>query len=319
MEKTYDQDLQRRLEGYITASGISQAKLAPKIGISQTALSQYRRSMYDKGDIAALESKLAEFLRIEESAQQQAAKAAPYLPVLEYIPTSISEDVYKAIEYCQIERGMVILHGDAGIGKTKGAEKFIKDHPSAAIYVQATPASGTLGNMLKLLARALKVPESRNKLELILAIRERLEGTNKVIIIDEAQHLKLNALEEIRTLSDPNSLTGQRGTGICLIGNTQVYTRMLGKQEAQFAQLFSRIRMNCRYSTKKITTKDVAALFPRLAEDGAKKELGLLHSVCQSKWGVRGAVNLYNNAVNNSDISYDGLYGMVRKMGIGLV
>lgn len=318
MERTYNQELQKRLEQYIVDNPISQAKLAPKIGVSQTALSCWRRNQYE-GDIGALERKISEFLKVEENTQQQAAKAAPYQPVLEYIPTSISEDVYEAITYCQIERGMVILHGDAGIGKTKGAEKFVKENPTAAVYIQATPASGTLSNILKLLARALRVPESRNKLELLLSIREKLEGTNRVIIIDEAQHLKLNALEEIRTLSDPNSLTGQRGTGICLIGNTEVYSRMIGKQEAQFAQLFSRIRMNRRYSTKKVLSKDVAALFPKLAEQGAKEELKFLHSVSQSKWGIRGAVNLYNNAVNNADISYKGLYGMARQMGIGLI
>ena len=244
MSKVYNPALQERLEEYLRTSGISQAKLAPKVGISQTALSQYRRSKYDNGDIAELERKLAEFFRTEEAVEAAAVKAAPYRPTVDYIPTSISEDVYKAIQYCQIERGMVILHGDAGIGKTKGAERFIRENPTAAVYIQATPSSGTLGNILKLLARALRVPETRNKLELQLAIREKLEGTNRVIIIDEAQHLKLNALEEIRTLSDPNSLTGQRGTGICLIGNTEVYSRMVGKQEAQFAQLFSRIRMN---------------------------------------------------------------------------
>lgn len=225
MSKVYNPALQERLESYLANSGISQAKLAPKVGISQTALSQYRRSKYDNGDIAELERKLEEFFRTEEAVEAAAVKAAPYRPTLDYIPTSISEDVYKAIQYCQIERGMVILHGDAGIGKTKGAERFIRENPNAAVYIQATPSSGTLGNILKLLARALRVPETRNKLELQLAIRDKLEGTNKVIIIDEAQHLKLNALEEIRTLSDPNSLTGQRGTGICLIGNTEVYDR----------------------------------------------------------------------------------------------
>ncbi len=319
MSKVYNPALQERLENYLATSGISQAKLAPKVGISQTALSQYRRSKYDNGDIAELERKLEEFFRTEEAVEAAAVKAAPYRPTLDYIPTSISEDVYKAIQYCQIERGMVILHGDAGIGKTKGAERFIRENPTAAVYIQATPSSGTLGNILKLLARALRVPETRNKLELQLAIREKLEGTNRVIIIDEAQHLKLNALEEIRTLSDPNSLTGQRGTGICLIGNTEVYSRMVGKQEAQFAQLFSRIRMNRYYSTRKVTLGDVKALFPKLAEEGQKKELDFLHGISQSKWGIRGAVNVYNNAVNNEDISYEGLYGMARNMGIGLV
>lgn len=64
-------------------------------------------------------------------------------------------------------------------------------------------------------------------MELTLAIREKLEGTNKVIIIDEAQHLQLRSLEEIRTWADANPITGQQGVGIALIGNTEVYTRMV--------------------------------------------------------------------------------------------
>ena len=60
-------------------------------------------------------------------------------------------------------------------------------------------------------------------------------------------------------------------------------------------------------------------LVPKLAEEGRKKELNFLHGISQSKWGIRGAVNVYNNAVNNEDISYDGLYAMARTMGIGLV
>lgn len=319
MSKIYNKALQAKLEQYIQNSGISQAKLAPQVGVSQTALSQYRNSKYDKGDITELERKLEEFFRAQETAQAMEEKAAPYRPTVDYIPTSISEDVYQAIKYCQVQRGMTILHGDAGLGKTRGAERFIRENPNSAIYITVTPTCGTLGNMMKLLARALHIQETRNKLELMLNIREKLEGTNKVIIIDEAQHLKLSALEEIRSLSDPNSITGEKGTGICLIGNTEVYTRMMGKQQAQFAQLFSRIRMNRYYSTRQVTPEDIQALFPKLAEEGDKKELDFLLGISQSKWGIRGAVNVYNNAVNNEDISYEGLYNMARNMGIGLV
>ena len=60
MSKEYNSTLQARVEQFLKDKGISQAKAAPMMGISQTALSQYRRSMYDNGDIAALESKLEE-------------------------------------------------------------------------------------------------------------------------------------------------------------------------------------------------------------------------------------------------------------------
>lgn len=87
MSKVYNPALQERLESYLANSGISQAKLAPKVGISQTALSQYRRSKYDNGDIAELERKLEEFFRTEEAVEAAAVKAAPYRPTLDYIPT----------------------------------------------------------------------------------------------------------------------------------------------------------------------------------------------------------------------------------------
>ena len=131
--KTYNRQLQEQLEKYMTDNGISQNKLAPQIGISTAALSQYRNSAYDKGDVTAVEAKIEEFFRLKNYAQKTAEKTAAYLPATDYVPTSISEDVYETIRYCQAAKGMVIVHGDAGVGKTKGAEKFIRENPTASI------------------------------------------------------------------------------------------------------------------------------------------------------------------------------------------
>lgn len=319
MSKEYSSALQAQVEQFLKDKGISQTKAAPMMGISQTALSQYRRSMYDNGDIAALESKLEEFFRTQQEQEASTERAMPYRPIQDYIPTSISEDVYKMIRYCQLEKGMAIIYGDAGVGKTKGAEKFVRENPSSSVYIQASPSTGTLGNFLRVLAAALRVPETRNQLSFIQAIREKLDGTNKIVIIDEAQHLQLSTLDEIKNWTEPNYMLRQSGTGIALIGNTKVYTRMVGRQEADFSQLFSRVRLRGWYPTEKVTKEDVEKLFSKLTEDGRTKELAFLHGICRSKWGIRGAVNIYNNAVNNEDISHEGLYGMARTMGIGLV
>lgn len=319
MSKEYNSALQARVEQFLKEKGISQAKAAPMMGISQTALSQYRRSMYDNGDIAALESKLEEFFRTQQERQDNAEKAVPYCPVQGYVPTSISEDVFKLIRYCQLEKTMVVIYGDAGVGKTKGVEKFVRENPTSSVYIQATPSTGTLGNLLSVIARALKVPEARKRVDLISAIQEKLERSNKVLIIDEAQHLQLRALDEIRAWTEPNPMLQRAGVGIALVGNTSIYTRMVGKQEADFGQLFSRIRMRRFCRTEEITREDIQKLFPKLTESGKKKELDFLHGIGRSKWGIRGAVNVYNNAINNEDVSYDGLYSMARTMGIGLV
>lgn len=313
-----NENIKERLEDYMKESGLSQAKIAPLIGVSMTALSQYRNGIY-KGDVKAVESKIEEYMETVEEQQAQEEKAQPYKAVEDYIPTSVSEDIYRMIRYAQVNGGIAIAHGDAGIGKTKAAQKYVRENPTQAIYLEMSPVAGTLGNMLRLLARTLKLPESRNKMELMLSIREKLEGTNKVIIIDEAQHLKLSALEQIRTLADPNSITGTKGVGIVLIGNTEVYSKMKGKQEAQFAQLFSRIKMSRYYSTSNVTDDDVEKLFPVLKKQGMKKELGFLKGICKSKWGIRGATNVYDNSINNDDVSVKGLYAMARTLGIEVI
>ena len=118
---------------------------------------------------------------------------------------------------------------------------------------------------------------------------------------------------------DPDDLTGESGTGICLIGNSEVYSRMLGKQEAQFAQQFSRVRFRRRYSTADVKLADVEKLFPTLADGSHGKELAFMTGVCRSKWGIRGAMSVYTNAVRNENTSLDGLRGIAASMGVGVL
>ena len=91
MEKTYDAGLQAKLEQFLEKENISQAKAAPLIGVSQSVLSQYRRSIYDKGDIAEVEKKLREFFQIKEEQAENSRKAEPFRSAQGYVPTSISE------------------------------------------------------------------------------------------------------------------------------------------------------------------------------------------------------------------------------------
>lgn len=195
-----------------------------------------------KGDIEAVENKLKEFFQIQEEKTQNAQKAEPFRTKTSagYIPTTISEEAYKLIRYCQLEKGIVVIDGDAGIGKTKAAAKFLQDNPSTTVYVKATPSTGSTRSLLKMIAKTLKLPENQRTEDLSVSIQEKLRETDKVIIIDEAQNLKFLTLEEIRGWVDEDIFTGKPGIGIVLIGNVEVYNKMLGKQEAIFAQQFNR-------------------------------------------------------------------------------
>ena len=75
--KTYNAALQAQLDAYLSEqSGLPQSKAAAMIGVSPTALSQYRNSKYP-GDVEAVESKIAEFLRTRSAAAQAPALMQP--------------------------------------------------------------------------------------------------------------------------------------------------------------------------------------------------------------------------------------------------
>lgn len=316
----YSKELQARLERFLKESNTSQAKAAPQIGISATALSQYRNSNYAGGNIQNVEKKILAWLNRQEEAMQSNERKQVYKPIRNgYVPTSVSEDIYKRIRYCQVEKGMIILHGDAGIGKTKAAEKYALDNPESTVYIQCAPSTGGLGNTLKIIANALGVSESSNRYITSNHIKKALIDSDKTLILDEAQHLKMMALEEIRTISDPDDLLGVPGCSIVLIGNTEIYNKMLGRKSASFAQLFSRIKMHKAYQTSNLKMTDIEMTFEYLQEHHMKKEIEFLYTITKSKWGLRGAVNVYNNAVNNDDVSFRGLYGMATEMGIGVL
>ena len=313
MEKTFNAELQEQTREYLATSGVSQAKLAQKLGMNgSTTLSRWLSSSYS-GDVEKIERALEEFFRVESATDAAKEKAAPYRPAGDYVPTSISEDVYESIKYCQLHRCVTVLHGDAGVGKTKGAEKFLRENPSSTIYITISPTTSNLNGVCKKLAKALKVP-MRNKADMMEEVRARLAGTNKVIVVDEAQFLKLPAIEELRTLSDTDIETGTPGNGVCFIGNSEVYDRIKGKAQAEFAQTFTRMKMPRHYLASRITVDDMRKLFPAL---NGEPELEFLLGIARSVYGIRTAQNVYENAIELEDVSCEGLRRVAKAMSVG--
>ena len=281
MEKRYNKELQERTRAYVEA-GTSQAELSRRLGMNNSSsLSRWLNSSYN-GDV-------------------------------DYVPTSISEDVFQSIRYCQLHRCVTVLHGDAGVGKTKGAEKFLRENPSSTVYISMTPSTASLNGVCRALAKALKIGGKHNRMDMMEEVRTRLAGTNKVVIVDEAQHLKLPAIEELRSLSDPDIVTGTPGNGVCLIGNSEVYDRIRGKAQAEFAQIFTRVKMPRQYRSSRITKEDVRSLFPAVSDE---KELAVLLGVARSVYSIRTAQDIYMKAVELNDTSCEGLRRVAKALQV---
>lgn len=314
--KVYDESLQERVREYMKNTGISQNKLAPRVGVSSASLSNYLRCKTE-GSVEGIENRLREFLQQESEAAAAQVQAAPYKLDETYKPTSISEDVYQSIRYAQINRTLVMLHGDAGAGKTKAAVKYYRDNPQSTIYIRLDPSMSGLAGVGELLGAALDLPIVSSSKQMWQAIRARLRGTNKVIIVDEAQLLKRAPMDELRILPDEDEVNEVPGNGVVLIGNSELYERV--KKGKITTQAYTRIGLQRAYSTMRLTNEDIKLLFPMFAGEDQAKELKLIASVCRSQHSIRTAKHIVKNAIRNEDISYEGLRAAAASTPVGRI
>lgn len=283
---------------YIKKNGISNSKFADLIGVAESSFSRYINESYPNPQ--NIDVKVAQYLEKAEIRENCFISGNT-----EFAMTNVSSKVLNVLEYCRIQKTIGCIYGDAGIGKTFTAKNFI-DGKSDVYMVTATPTFATPRPFLKLLASKMKTSKTGSQDEVYLEIIERLENQDKMIIIDEAQHLTKKTLEIVRSINDATS------TAIVLIGNEMIYNKMLGKAQAEFAQLFSRVGMQSHLLTDIFTKEDVKAVFKNVDDDVQD----YLLAVARSKFGLRGATLVYTNAANNNDLSINGIKAMAGVMGI---
>ena len=147
----------------------SQNKACGAIGISASIISQIKSRTY-RGDVNQQFSKLASYFDTKEEA---AAMPANKIAVTGYKPTSISTNTYNVIKNWQLQGGLAVACGSAGIGKTMAAKQFFSDHRNDAIYIAINPCFNTIKSTLKLLCTKLNVSEKTNN-EMWLSIANKL-------------------------------------------------------------------------------------------------------------------------------------------------
>jgi DNA transposition AAA+ family ATPase len=297
-----------RILQHIKESGKSQTKIAQEFGVSTPMLNQYLSGKYPNPE--SVEAKAEEFFRLRD-------KSVGFVKAPDYVETSISTEVYLTIQYCHVSRGIGVISGDAGIGKSKAALKYAQDY-SEAIYITASKACKSLKDLYRMIARRLRINENRNLFDMQIDIRSRLDGSNKVIIIDEAQHLSITAIDGIRYFNDEDNENGLQPVGIVFIGNHELRNKMMGKFEQSLAQLYNRIQIQRVIFTGNVAEEDIKKLFPVYEEKSFDEEVKFLLGISQSKWGIRGAMKLFINASNNENITIKGLRAMAKYMGIGM-
>ena len=120
------------------------------------------------------------------------------------------QEALAAIEYTiRMRKGIVLITGDIGTGKTTVGRAMLKQFESSCTIAQILHGHQTGNELLRHIARSLniKIERTTDHAETLEALEQHLSkqivvGKPVVIFIDEAQTLSDDALEEIRLISN---------------------------------------------------------------------------------------------------------------------
>ena len=155
------------------------------------------------------------------------------------------ESAYTYLEYGILEnKGFVVITGEIGSGKTTLINYLLEKIEG---NIQTALINNTLvkpGNLIKMLCQDFEIDiRGLEESELLMAfyqflIKQYTERKRVILIIDEAQNLSMDALEEIRMLSN-FELDKQHLFQVILVGQPQLRFKLRQKVLEQLAQRIS--------------------------------------------------------------------------------
>lgn len=251
---------------------ISQASISKESGIPKTRLSQFLNGRYP-GDNDKVSGELAAWLKSRE----QKAKALPTIP--SFVETTTVRQIWSALQYAQMANCISIIYGNPGVSKTQAIKRYQKDNPNVWL-ITISPSRASVLECLYEMALELGINNApRRKGPLSRLITKKLEDSQGLVIIDEADQLQHEALEEIRAIQE------RAEVGFALVGNHQVYSNLTGgKRDIDFARLFSRIAKKLViHKVKKRDISDVADAWGLRGKD----ERVLIEQIASKPGGLR--------------------------------
>lgn len=286
MEAIELSQVRAQLEAFMSRENVSQASLSRALGVSASAISLFLKDKYaGKSEELAEKIKLyiANFSKREEKEE---------VKLYESKDKKMSDFVIaEAIE----NREIAIITGEAGSGKSSIAKEWSKSHPNV-VLIEATLHT-TASVLLRELCTRFGVNGGSNLHESVSNIAKYLKSADVVLMIDEAEHLPLRALEDLRRIWDFS------GVPLVLFG-TEILVRNLMGKNGELRQLYSRI--GGKYKMKGLDKEECKEVF---CEEIYSYTLG----------NFRASHKLYKRATRLAELHHEPLSSEIIKNAVNMV
>lgn len=209
------------------------SKIATESGIAMGTLTTFAAGTYGAKDGGSNVARKVFMFR--QSVETQTMRQAKMPANPGYFDTRTSLRMMELLEIAHGGRITVIGTGP-GTGKTMTVDEYAE---RAGPVWKATmkPSSNSLHSMIREVQKALGVePRRLSAADASSLVITRMTGRRGLLVVDEANWLSLESIEELRYWHDIT------GTGICLLGNEElVQSIKTGRKRDQLARLLSRI------------------------------------------------------------------------------
>ena len=263
----------------IEREGLSQAVAAREIGISDAALSQWLRGVY-KGDSGGVAEGVRKWLATRAERRDRSAEV-PDPPA--WVETKLARRALAGLAHAHLFGQMCAVYGAPGLGKTTACERYASLKTNVWLAT-ADRYSRSVSASLGCVAEAMRLrPDRRGASATARAVVSRMRGSGGLLIVDEAQHLPVPALEGLRSLHDAS------GCGLALVGSDPLWLRISDGGRPELAQLFSRVSKRVWLDAP--SAADATALLGawRLAGNGLD---ALACRIAARPGGLRGLTNV---------------------------
>ncbi|MFN3858387.1 MAG: AAA family ATPase [Caulobacter sp.] len=287
--------IRKAVETIKANDGLTEAAIAREADIPASTLNSYLKGRY-QGQNDPVAQSLHRWLEARK-VQAELRRRLPVSPTFQ--PLATSQMILSRLHYARAMGRMVVLAGVPGVSKTATARQYCQETPRAWLAT-IEPASGGVPTMLLEVLAAMGIDDARGTpQQLARKVVTKAVEAESIILIDEAQHLSDQAVEQLRAINDRARAMGAR-VGIALLGNEAAYSKIgpTGNRAA-FAQVSSRIA-NRRYIIEP-AAEDVAQLARAYAEANREvigpAEVDFLIRVAKRPGGLRNVEMTFEGAL----------------------
>lgn len=263
------------LKGFMDSTGMNQKQVANVFGVSITTISQYLSGKY-QGKTDDLDKKT------EDLISQHKEKIVGQHYNAEFVPTFAAKMMLEVMRDAHVEGDVSVIFGAAGLGKTQAVLEYARQY-SGVVVIETAP-SFTPKVLLQKICSQLNLNTQGGMEALFESIIAKLMGSQRVVIVDEAELLSTRALEFLRRIQDMTKI------GLVLVGMPRLLINLKGKNN-ELAQLYSRVWRACdlgnalpdkdlrMLAVNALGSEDCADYFLKYAKGNARRLSKLIRGV----------------------------------------